>query len=61
MGKTWNGRSEEDLTLSDVLADRAFDYVHCQHTGEFSQKKILKSLENAWGLMGSFGIDCNIT
>ena len=61
MGKSLNGRSEEDLTLSDVLAGRAFDYVHCQHTGEFDQKKIFKSLENAWGLMGSFGIDWNIT
>ena len=50
MGKSLNGRSEEDLTLSDVLAGRAFDYVHCQHTGEFDQKKFLKSLENAWGL-----------
>ena len=42
MGKSLNGRSEEDLTLSDVLAGRAFDYVHCQHTGEFGQKKNFK-------------------
>ena len=36
MGKLLNGRSVEDLTLSDALAAGVFDNVHCKHTGEFN-------------------------
>ena len=56
MGKLLNGRLLEDLMLSDALASGAFDQVPCQHTGEFD-KKNLKCLENAQGLMVSFEID----